>query len=99
MDIIKHLGSKLAELINISAPAGRGLIKLAIKDELGPFRPLNQVTFNEFKNTIENSLKKRLIKLEISHKSHPFYTGKMKLVDTAGRIDKFKNRYAKHAKK
>ena len=40
-----------------------------------------------------------VIKLEISHKSHPFYTGKMKLVDTAGRIDKFKNRYAKHAKK
>jgi large subunit ribosomal protein L31 len=40
-----------------------------------------------------------LIKLEISHKSHPFYTGKMKLVDTAGRIDKFKTRYAKHDKK
>ncbi len=36
-----------------------------------------------------------LIKLEISNMSHPFYTGKMKLVDTAGRIDKFKNRYAK----
>jgi large subunit ribosomal protein L31 len=35
-----------------------------------------------------------LVKLEISYKSHPFYTGKMKLVDTAGRIDKFKNRYA-----
>ena len=40
-----------------------------------------------------------LIKLEISHKSHPFYTGKMQLVDTAGRIDKFKNRYSKHSKK
>ena len=39
-----------------------------------------------------------LIKLEISSLSHPFYTGKMKLVDTAGRIDKFKNRYAKHKK-
>ena len=39
-----------------------------------------------------------LVKLEISHKSHPFYTGKMQLVDTAGRIDKFKNRYAKHKK-
>ena len=39
-----------------------------------------------------------VIKLEISHKSHPFYTGKMQLVDTAGRIDKFKTRYAKHAK-
>jgi len=34
-----------------------------------------------------------LIKLDISHTSHPFYTGKMKLVDTAGRIDKFRNRY------
>lgn len=40
-----------------------------------------------------------LVKLEISHTSHPFYTGKMKLVDTAGRIDKFKNRYQKFNKK
>ncbi len=40
-----------------------------------------------------------LVKLEISHTSHPFYTGKMKLVDTAGRVDKFMNRYKKHAKK
>ncbi len=37
-----------------------------------------------------------LIKLEISHTSHPFFTGKMKLVDTAGRVDKFKSRYQKH---
>ena len=36
-----------------------------------------------------------LIKLEISNMSHPFYTGKMKFVDTAGRIDKFKKKYAK----
>ena len=36
-----------------------------------------------------------LVKLEISNTSHPFYTGKTKLVDTAGRIDKFKNKYAK----
>ena len=40
-----------------------------------------------------------LVKLEISHKSHPFYTGKMKLVDTAGRVDKFRNRYKKFEKK
>jgi large subunit ribosomal protein L31 len=39
-----------------------------------------------------------LIKLEISSTSHPFYTGKMKLVDSAGRIDKFKNKYKKHLK-
>ncbi len=36
------------------------------------------------------------VKLEISSSSHPFYTGKMKLVDTAGRVDKFMNRYSKH---
>ena len=40
-----------------------------------------------------------LIKTEISHKSHPFYTGKVQLVDTAGRIDKFKSRYGKWDKK
>ena len=39
-----------------------------------------------------------LIKLEISHKSHPFFTGKMQFVDTAGRVDKFRNRYAKQKK-
>ncbi len=36
-----------------------------------------------------------VIKLEISNTSHPFYTGKNVLVDTAGRIDKFKRRYEK----
>ncbi|MEP6512561.1 MAG: type B 50S ribosomal protein L31 [Parafilimonas sp.] len=36
-----------------------------------------------------------LIKLEISNTSHPFYTGKNMLVDTAGRIEKFKKRYEK----
>ncbi len=36
-----------------------------------------------------------VIKLEISNTSHPFYTGKNMLVDTAGRIDKFKKKYAK----
>jgi large subunit ribosomal protein L31 len=40
-----------------------------------------------------------LIKLEISNSSHPFYTGKMKLVDTAGRVDKYMNRYKNHLNK
>lgn len=34
-----------------------------------------------------------LVKLEITSSSHPFYTGKQKLVDTAGRVDKFRSRY------
>jgi len=36
-----------------------------------------------------------VIKLEISNTSHPFFTGQNILVDTAGRIDKFKKKYAK----
>lgn len=39
-----------------------------------------------------------LVKLEISRSSHPFYTGKTKLVDSAGRIDKFKSKYKKFKK-
>ncbi|MDP2058707.1 MAG: type B 50S ribosomal protein L31 [Flavobacteriaceae bacterium] len=39
-----------------------------------------------------------LVKLEISRTSHPYYTGKAKLVDTAGRIDKFKTKYSKFSK-
>lgn len=37
-----------------------------------------------------------VVKVEISNTSHPFYTGKMKLVDTAGRVDKYLNRYKDH---
>ena len=40
-----------------------------------------------------------LIKLEVSSQSHPFFTGKMKFVDTAGRIDKFNKKFAKFAEK
>ena len=48
------------------------------------------------KETIEiEGVEYPVIKLEISNTSHPFYTGKMKLVDTAGRVDKFYQRYAK----
>ncbi|HPG72750.1 MAG TPA: type B 50S ribosomal protein L31 [Bacteroidales bacterium] len=52
------------------------------------------------KETIEiDGVTYPLYKLEISNTSHPFYTGKMKLVDTAGRVDKFRNRYQKHIEK
>ena len=53
----------------------------------------------ESKETIEvEGAEYPLIKLEISRTSHPYYTGKSKLVDTAGRIDKFKNKYSKFNK-
>ncbi len=40
-----------------------------------------------------------LYKLEISNTSHPFYTGKTNLVDTAGRVDKFMSRYGNRGAK
>ena len=53
----------------------------------------------ETKETIEHEGSEYpLYKLEIPRTSHPFYTGKSKLVDTAGRIDKFKNKYSKFKK-
>jgi large subunit ribosomal protein L31 len=39
-----------------------------------------------------------LVKMEVSSYSHPFYTGKQKLLDPAGRVDKFRSRYAKFSK-
>ncbi len=45
--------------------------------------------------TYEDGNEYPVYKLEISSASHPFYTGKVNFVDTAGRIDKFNKRYAK----
>ncbi len=54
----------------------------------------------ETKDTIEiDGVEYPLVKLEISSMSHPFFTGKMKFVDTAGRIDKFNKKFAKFTKK
>ncbi len=51
------------------------------------------------KETIEiDGITYPLVKLEITSASHPFYTGKQKLVDTAGRVDKFMNRYGNRNK-
>lgn len=45
--------------------------------------------------TWEDGKEYPLIKLEVSNVSHPFFTGKMKVLDTAGRIEKFNKRYSK----
>ncbi len=51
------------------------------------------------KDTLEvEGVEYPLVKLEISRTSHPFYTGKAKFLDTAGRIDKFKSKYGKFKK-
>jgi len=49
--------------------------------------------------TLEDGVEYPLIKLEISNTSHPFFTGKMKLIDSAGRVDKFRTKYKNHLDK
>jgi len=48
-------------------------------------------------NTFEVGSCREFIETEICYKCHPFYTGKEKIVDTAGRVEKFKQRLAKRA--
>jgi large subunit ribosomal protein L31 len=50
------------------------------------------------KITWEDGNEYPLIKVEVSSYSHPFFTGKMKFVDTAGRIDKFNKKFSKFSK-
>jgi large subunit ribosomal protein L31 len=40
-----------------------------------------------------------LLKVEVSSESHPFYTGKHKIVDTAGRVEKFRQKFGKTGSK
>ena len=47
-------------------------------------------------NIVEAGSTKKDIKVEICSKCHPFFTGKQKLVDTGGRIDRFRKKYAKY---
>ena len=70
---------------------------VVFKDMSNEYTFLSRSTINT-KETIvwEDGKEYPLVKLEISSTSHPFYTGKMKLVDSAGRVDKFNNKYKKH---
>ena len=67
MQIINHLAEYLSLKINISATASRGLIKLAIKDEIGPFEPLNKIGLKEYQAVLQTSLKIRLQNLNIEN--------------------------------
>jgi len=74
--------------------------KVIFKDMTNNYTFMTRSTAASSENiTWEDGNEYPLIKMEISYKSHPFYTGKVQLVDTAGRIDKFKTRYGKWSKK
>ena len=70
--------------------------EVVFQDLASDFAILTRSTV-ESKETIkwENGNEYPLIKVEVSSESHPFYTGKHKLMDTGGRVDRFKRRYQK----
>jgi large subunit ribosomal protein L31 len=69
---------------------------VVFKDMSNGYTFLNRSTVPSRETIVwEDGKEYPLVKLEISNTSHPFYTGKNVLVDTAGRIDKFKKRYEK----
>ena len=71
---------------------------VAFKDMSNDVTFISRSTINT-KETVEiDGVENPLVKLEITSASHPFYTGKHKLVDTAGRVDKFLNRYGSKKK-
>lgn len=77
-------------------PQGYRLV--VFKDTSNETTFLTRSTANSKETIIwEDGKEYPVIKVEISNTSHPFYTGKSMFIDTAGRIEKFKQRYAKKA--
>ena len=69
---------------------------VVFQDVTSDFKILSRSTLTT-KETVkwEDGNEYPLIKVEVSSSSHPFYTGQNKLIDTSGRVDKFRKRYAK----
>lgn len=72
---------------------------VAFKDMSNDHVFLTKSCANTRETLVVDGVEYPVIKLEISNTSHPFYTGKMTMIDTAGRVDKFKNRYKAHIEK
>jgi len=69
---------------------------VAFKDMSNGLTWLTKSTVNTRETEVVDGVEYPVYKVEISSLSHPFYTGKVKLVDSAGRVDKFMTRYGKH---
>jgi large subunit ribosomal protein L31 len=69
---------------------------VVFQDVTADFSFLTRSTLNS-KDTVkwEDGQEYPLIKIEVSSHSHPFYTGKQKMMDTSGRVDRFRKRYQK----
>ena len=70
--------------------------EVVFHDITGEFKFLTRSTMtSKDKIKWEDGKEYPLIKVDISSASHPFYTGKQKVADTGGRVDKFRKRYGK----
>lgn len=70
--------------------------EVVFQDVTSDFRFLTRSTLSS-KETVKwtDGNEYPLIKVEVSSATHPFYTGQNKIMDTSGRVDKFRKRYAK----
>lgn len=101
-----HLGSTISKLAGLSQALPTEFImksgihpeyrEVVFQDLSSDFAILTRSTI-ETKETIkwEDGQEYPLVKVEVSSASHPFYTGKHKVLDSGGRVDKFKKRYSK----
>ena len=69
---------------------------VVFQDVTSDFKILTRSTLSS-KETVkwEDGNEYPLVKIEVSSSSHPFYTGQNKVIDTSGRVDKFRKRYGK----
>ena len=69
---------------------------VVFQDVTSDFKILTRSTISS-KETVkwEDGNEYPLVKVEVSSSSHPFYTGQNKVIDTSGRVDKFRKRYQK----
>jgi hypothetical protein len=65
VEILNLLASTISKEISISFAAARGLLKLSIIDEFGPFKSLKEIKFSDMTSAVKNSLKNRLIELNV----------------------------------
>ena len=72
--------------------------KIVMKSEIHP-EYHNAIVRCACGNEFESGSTKKEINVEICSSCHPFYTGKQKLVDSAGRVERFKQKYAKFSQK
>ncbi|RYU84238.1 LSU ribosomal protein L31P [Hymenobacter daecheongensis DSM 21074] len=70
--------------------------EVVFQDSSSDFKFITRSTMTSSETiTMEDGKTYPVIKVEVSSKSHPFYTGKNVLLDTAGRVEKFRTRYQK----